>query len=94
MPISQLPHPLQSNVVNNLTPHNEAQDYEGELVMKLNLKLMLIIAAVYHFMNGILGLFAPLSMVGVTIDASTPMYLVMTMRFWGWQVCPLVSSPG
>ena len=57
--------------------------------MKLNLKLMLIIAAVYHFMNGILGLFAPLSMVGITIDASTPMYLVMTMRFWGVASLPL-----
>lgn len=51
--------------------------------MKLNLKVMLIIAAVYHILNGLLGLLAPPELMGVKIDASTPMFLVMTMRFWG-----------
>jgi hypothetical protein len=49
--------------------------------MKLNLKVMLIIAAIYHIGNGLLGLLLP--PMGVTIDASTPMFLVMTMKFWG-----------
>src|SRR3990172_2213664 len=57
--------------------------------MKLNLKVMLIIAAVYHILNGLLGLLAPVSMFGVTMDASTPMFLVMTMRFWGVASLPL-----
>jgi hypothetical protein len=51
--------------------------------MKIKLKVMLIIAAVYWILNGILGLLGPLSVVGVTVDESTPMFLVMAMRFWG-----------
>ena len=57
--------------------------------MKLNLKVMLIIAAIYHIMNGLLGLLAPLEWMGITINASIPMYLVMTMRFWGVASLPL-----
>jgi hypothetical protein len=51
--------------------------------MKLNLKVMLIIAAIYHILNGLLGLLVPPQVMGVAINASTPMFLVMTMRFWG-----------
>ena len=50
--------------------------------MKINLKVMLIIAAIYWIFNG-LGAFGPLSLLGVTLDASTPMFLVMAVRFWG-----------
>ena len=57
--------------------------------MKIKLKVMLIVAAIYWILNGLLGLFAPLSMVGVARDASTPMFLVMTMRFWGVANLPL-----
>ena len=49
--------------------------------MKLNLKVMLIIAAVYHFMNGLLGLLVPPQVMGVASNA--PGFLIMTMRFWG-----------
>ena len=57
--------------------------------MKLSLKVMLIIAAVYWILNGLLGLLAPLSIVGVAVNASTPMFLVMAMRFWGVASLPL-----
>ena len=49
--------------------------------MKLNIKVMLIIAAVYHFLNGLLGLLVPPQLMGVAANA--PGFLVMTMRFWG-----------
>ena len=51
--------------------------------MKINLKVMFIIGAIYWFLNGIGALVGPVSMFGVTLDASTPMFLVMAMRFWG-----------
>jgi hypothetical protein len=57
--------------------------------MKLNLKVMLIIAAIYHIMNGLLGLLVPPEAMGVTMNASTPMFLVMTMKFWGVASLPL-----
>lgn len=49
--------------------------------MKLN--VMLVIAAIYWILNGLLGLLAPVSMFGITTSASTPLFLVMTMKFWG-----------
>ncbi|MDE3089384.1 MAG: hypothetical protein KGJ80_08360 [Chloroflexota bacterium] len=49
----------------------------------MKLSVMLIIAAIYWIINGLLGLLAPVSMFGVTTNASTPMFLVMTMKFWG-----------
>ena len=57
--------------------------------MKIKLKVMFIVASIYWILNGLLGLFAPLSMVGVKIDASTPIFLVMAMRFWGVANLPL-----
>ena len=51
--------------------------------MKLNLKVMLIIAAIYWILNGLLGLLAPVSMFGIELNASTQMFLVMAMKFWG-----------
>jgi len=50
--------------------------------MKTKLKAMFIIAAIYWIFNGLLA-FGPVSLFGVTLDASTPMFLVMAMRFWG-----------
>lgn len=49
--------------------------------MKLN--VMLIVAAIYWIINGLLGLLAPVSMFGIEMNASTPTFLVMTMKFWG-----------
>lgn len=48
---------------------------------------MLIIAAVYWILNGLLALVAPLAMFGVAADA--PPFLVMAMRFWGVASLPL-----
>ena len=49
--------------------------------MKLN--VMLIIAAIYWIINGLLGLLAPVSMFGIELNGATPMFLVMAMKFWG-----------
>jgi hypothetical protein len=49
--------------------------------MKLNIKVMFIIAAIYHFLNGLMGLLVPPQAMGVASDA--PGFLIMTMRFWG-----------
>ena len=57
--------------------------------MKLNLKVMLIIAAVYWIFGGIFALLGPPALFGVTITAATPMFLVMTLRFWGVAQLPL-----
>lgn len=51
--------------------------------MRIKLNVMLIIGAVYWILNGIIFLLAPLALVGIAIDASTPMFLVMAMRSWG-----------
>jgi hypothetical protein len=51
--------------------------------MKIKLNSMLIIAAVYWIINGLLGLVGPLSFFRVELTASTPMFLVAAMRFWG-----------
>jgi len=56
---------------------------QGVTNMKIKLKVMFIIAAVYWFFNGAGALVGPLSIWGVTLDASTPMFLVMALRFWG-----------
>ena len=47
--------------------------------MKLN--VMFIIAAIYGLYAGLVGLLSP-SFMGVAI-ASTPVFLIMTTRFWG-----------
>ena len=57
--------------------------------MKLNLTVMFIIAAIYHIINGLLGLLVPPEAMGVVINGSTPMFLVMTMKFWGVASLPL-----
>jgi hypothetical protein len=56
--------------------------------MKLFLKVMLIIAAIYHFMNVLVGLVPP-EWMGMAIPASTLPYLLMTMKFWGVASLPL-----
>jgi len=55
--------------------------------MKLNLKVMLIIAAIYHIMNFVVGLVPP-EWMGIAI-ASTPPYFLMTMKFWAVASLPL-----
>jgi hypothetical protein len=57
--------------------------------MKIKLNVMLIIAAIYWIFNGLLGLLAPVSMFGVVLNTSTPMFLVMALRFWGVASLPL-----
>ncbi|MBI4790665.1 MAG: hypothetical protein HY782_26855 [Chloroflexi bacterium] len=49
--------------------------------MKLN--IMLIIAAIYWILNGLLGLLAPVSMFGIEMNAATPTFFVMAVKFWG-----------
>jgi hypothetical protein len=56
--------------------------------MKLNLKVMFIIAAIYHIMNVFVGLLPP-GWMGFTFPASTPPYLLMTLKFWGVASLPL-----
>lgn len=56
--------------------------------MKLNLKVMLVIAAVYHIMNFFVGLL-PAEWMGVAIPAATLPYLLMTKLFWGVASLPL-----
>ena len=55
--------------------------------MKLNLRVMLIIAAVYWLGNGLMALIVPPEMLGAKPDDSK--FLVMTMRFWGVASLPL-----
>ncbi len=56
--------------------------------MKLNLKVMFIIAAIYHIGNFFVGL-VPSEWMGMVFPASTPMYLIMTKIFWGVASLPL-----
>jgi hypothetical protein len=56
--------------------------------MKLNLKVMLIIAAIYHIGNFVVGVI-PSAWMGMVFPASTPMYLVVTKIFWGVASLPL-----
>lgn len=56
--------------------------------MKLNLKVMFIIAAIYHIMNVFVGLLPP-GWMGFTFPASTSPYLLMALKFWGVASLPL-----
>ena len=48
----------------------------------MKLKVMFIITAIYGLYVGLVGLLSPLGFMGIAIG-STPMFLVMTMKFWG-----------
>ena len=50
--------------------------------MKLTLRTMLIVAAIYWILNGLGGLLAPVSF-WVKGDVAAPPFLVMALRFWG-----------
>jgi hypothetical protein len=55
--------------------------------VKLTLKIMLIIAAVYWIGNGLMALVVPAESIGGKADDSK--FLVMTMKFWGVASLPL-----